>query len=96
MCKDNFYLLSTLPFEEGFKCVNWSFMEAGHGKGAPDEIGAVIKRAADGVVLHGEDIVNAVSMYDTLTKKSIAPHLFLITDGQFEEQKKLHLKIYRR
>ncbi|KAH3883914.1 hypothetical protein DPMN_007883 [Dreissena polymorpha] len=44
---------------------------------------AVIKRAADGAVLHGEDIVNAVSMYDTLTKKGIAPHLFLITDDQF-------------
>ncbi|KAH3820107.1 hypothetical protein DPMN_121851 [Dreissena polymorpha] len=63
-------------------------MEAGHGKGAPDGIGAVIKRAAAGAMLHGADIVNAVSMYDTLTKKGIAPHLFLITDDQFEKQEK--------
>jgi len=50
-CKDNFYLLFTEPFGMGFKSVNWNFMEAGHGKGAPDGIGAVIKRAVDKAVV---------------------------------------------
>jgi hypothetical protein len=50
-CRANFYLFSTKPKElyipEGG---SWNFMEAGHGKGAPDGIGAVVKRAADTLV----------------------------------------------
>ena len=51
-CKDNFYMLSKVPIELGYQRINWSFMEAGHGKGAPDGIGAVVKREADRAVLH--------------------------------------------
>jgi hypothetical protein len=37
--KNNFYMLSNLIFELGFKSATWNFWEAGHGKGAPDGIG---------------------------------------------------------
>jgi len=84
-CKDNFYLLSTVPFGMGFKSVNWNFMEAGHGKGAPDGIGAVIKRAADKAVLCGHDIMDAQSMQAAVRTSAVTPHLFLVEDDQFTE-----------
>lgn len=34
----------------------WNYLEAGHGKGAPDGIGAVVKRTADSLVSQGKDI----------------------------------------
>lgn len=44
-CKANFYLLSTLLFDWGFKVGNWSFLEAGHEKGPADGIGGSVKRS---------------------------------------------------
>ena len=37
----------------------WNFTEAGHGKGAPDGVGGLLKRTADRLVAHGRDITNA-------------------------------------
>lgn len=36
----------------------WNYHEAGHGKGAPDGIGAVVKRTADRTVAQGKDVVD--------------------------------------
>lgn len=36
--------------------VTWNYSESGHGKGAPDGIRATLKRTADRIVLHGQDI----------------------------------------
>lgn len=44
-CKANFYLLSTLLFDWGFKVGNWSFLEAGHEKGPADGIYGSVKRS---------------------------------------------------
>ena len=44
--KKNFYLLSTIPFQMGFTAVNYNFLEAGHGKGPADGVGATMKRTA--------------------------------------------------
>lgn len=64
--KKNFYLMSTIPFQMGFSAVNWSFLEAGHGKGPADGVGATIKRMADSQVARGTDIPTAKALYDTL------------------------------
>jgi len=69
----------------GFVSVNWSFMEAGHGKGAPDGVGAVIKRCADKSVLFGHDITDAKTMMDALNHANIAPELYLVEEGSFLE-----------
>ena len=42
-CRANFFMLSTAPFQMGFKHVGWNF-ESSHGKGCADGIGAVIKK----------------------------------------------------
>nr|XP_049701306.1 uncharacterized protein LOC126055567 [Helicoverpa armigera] len=38
------------------KKITWNYSEAGHGKGAPDGVGAVLKRTADRMTLFGKDI----------------------------------------
>lgn len=80
--KENFYLMSTTPFEMGFKTVNWNFSEAGHGKGAPDGVGAVVKREADRAVSHGKDIINAKSLYDILQAAQVSLKLYLIPEEE--------------
>ena len=37
---------------------SWNFSEAGHGKGAVEGIGGVVKRTADRLVLQGKDIAS--------------------------------------
>jgi hypothetical protein len=78
-CKTNFYLMSTLPFEWGYKVVNWSFLEAGHGKGAADGIGGSLKRTADGIVASGKDLTDAQSVFTCLSKNTTT-RLFLVTE----------------
>nr|CAI5824041.1 unnamed protein product [Callosobruchus analis] len=56
--KTMFYILASrlhleVPNVEKF---SWNFSESGHGKGAPDGVGAACKRTADAVVAAGEKI----------------------------------------
>lgn len=89
--KLNFYLFSTVIFELGFGFVKayWNFQAAGHGKGIPDGIGAVVKRSADMRVRHGHDVTNASSLIEQVTKSSEKVHLYEIDEHmvrQIEEK----------
>ncbi|CAK6978575.1 uncharacterized protein LOC114571525 [Scomber scombrus] len=44
--------------EMGWKKVTWNFLEAGHGKGPADVVGAAVKRRADDIIAQGKDITN--------------------------------------
>ncbi|XP_050506167.1 uncharacterized protein LOC126884279 [Diabrotica virgifera virgifera] len=54
-----FYLQQVLPklFPQ-IQHISWNYSEAGHGKGAPDGIGATIKRTADQLITFNHDINN--------------------------------------
>jgi len=82
--KDNFYFLRTIFTNMGFKYATWNFSEASHGKGAPDGVGAAIKRVADGIVSKGEDIPNANILFERLQGKT-AVKLFLIPEEKIIE-----------
>lgn len=58
-CKSNFFLLSSYVLDLGFRIGNWTFLEAGHGKGPADGIGGAVKRSADVFVAHGGSINDA-------------------------------------
>jgi hypothetical protein len=75
--KKNFYLFSTLLFERGFNGGTWNFMEAGHGKGAADGVGGVIKRLADSMVARGVDIPNAKTLFDNICNESSVSVYFI-------------------
>lgn len=44
--------------------ITWNYSESGHGKGAPDGIGATLKRTADRMVTFGNDIGTSAQFYD--------------------------------
>lgn len=60
--KKNFFLLSTVPFDLGFQRLTWNFLEAGHGKGPADGVGAAVKRQQM-PLLHGEWICHQLRSY---------------------------------
>ncbi|XP_052224930.1 uncharacterized protein LOC127840558 [Dreissena polymorpha] len=62
--KNNIYLWGHKIAEYGFKKSTWNFLEAAHGKGAADGVGAAVKRAADQqVILKKNDITTSISFY---------------------------------
>ena len=92
--KDNFFLLSHIPFEMNFKIVEWSFLEAGHGKGAADGLGGSIKRTADRFVCNGMDIPDAQSLFNALAKHESKMMVFMVTDDDIAKTKDV-LQRYR-
>ncbi|KAG5877761.1 hypothetical protein JTB14_033588 [Gonioctena quinquepunctata] len=48
---------------------SWNFHEAGHGKGAPDGIGATSKRTADQVIASGGDITNLTEFASVIRER---------------------------
>lgn len=86
--KGNFYLLSKEPFKKGFKNISWNFFEASHGKGAPDGIGATLKRSADTIVRHGGDIPNAEAMFHKLRGMGTSVELFFVGEDDVERKVK--------
>ena len=68
----------------GFDHVTWNFMEAGHGKGAPDGVGGVLKRTADSLVTHGKDIPDAHILYESL-KPETSVNLIEVTEEEIKK-----------
>jgi len=64
--KGNFFLFSTELAKRGIKAGTWNFFEASHGKGAPDGVGAALKRTADRLISHGRDIQGAHELFEAL------------------------------
>ena len=80
--KKNIYLLSTVPFTMGLSSVTWNFWEAGHGRGAPDGIGAVLKRTADTLVAQGTDLPDPRTLFDVMSLQNLAVKLFYVDESQ--------------
>lgn len=59
-----------IPSFPNLEKLTWNYSESGHGKGAPDGIGAVVKRTADKVVSSGaEDISNFDSFFKCVEQR---------------------------
>ncbi|XP_045063797.1 uncharacterized protein LOC123481960 [Coregonus clupeaformis] len=87
--KNNFFFLSKVPYELGFKKVTWNFLEAGHGKGPADGIGAAVKRQADSLVAKGIDLPTGKVLYEQLLNQPSTVKLMYITEGEIEEMDSL-------
>ncbi|XP_045167369.2 uncharacterized protein LOC123530686 [Mercenaria mercenaria] len=64
---------------------SWNFTESGHGKGAADGIGGVVKRTADAIVSMGTDISDAKSFYEEVSKRVNNVRLFLIASEDIDK-----------
>lgn len=67
------------------KYFTWNFSETSHGKGAPDGIGAVLKRTADRHVAQGNDISCFQDFVAILKEKCPGIHLFSVTGENIKE-----------
>ena len=87
--KTNMYLMSTIPADRGFISVNWIFTEAGHGKGAPDGVGAAVKRRADAIVSSGKDITNCADLMQNLSNQESKTRLLTVNAIDIEAVDKM-------
>lgn len=83
--RGNFYLFCTEIYKKGFTRGSWNYFEASHGKGAPDGVGATLKRRADRLVSQGVDIPTALSLYQALSEGQSKVKLFYIEEQTVEE-----------
>ena len=87
--RKNIFLLGNIPYSKGFKEVTWHYSESGHGKGAPDGVGAAIKRSADSLVSKGTDIPDAKTLYLELSEKT-SIMLFYIPEEDMDKKDKMY------
>ncbi|XP_063044641.1 uncharacterized protein LOC134438864 [Engraulis encrasicolus] len=83
--KKNFFFLSQIPYEMGFSRVTWNFLEAGHGKGPADGVGAAVKRQADAIVAKGIDLPNAKMVYEQLMNQPSSIKLMYVSEEEVQE-----------
>ena len=62
----------------------WNLHEAGHGKRAADDIGGVLKRTTDRLVVQGSDICDASSFYSLAQSETDKIPLFFVDEIEFE------------
>ena len=63
----------------------WNFHEAGHGKGAPDGVGAVCKRTADKFVALGRDISSTESLVKIIEENCPGIRVHVINNEAIDE-----------
>lgn len=76
--KQNFYLWTTKIQKYGFEMSTWNFLEAAHGKGPADGIGAAVKRAADQAIIVKELDITCAKDFINLIQDTTSVKLFLI------------------
>jgi len=76
--KANLFFFATKTFDFGFSRGSWNYSKAGHGKGAPDGVGGVIKRTADAHLARGRDVPDAKTLYDILQEGGTSLTLFYV------------------
>lgn len=86
-----FYVLACKLTEmwPNFISWSWNYHEAGHGKGAPDGVGATCKRTADSVVASGHDVSNLTQFCGAIQSRCPNITLFTITDSDIEKMEVL-------
>ena len=87
--KGNFFMFARAIRKRGFKLGSWNFLESGHGKGAPDGVGAALKRRADSLVAMGVDIKSVAEFFREMNIRDSSIVMYLITPKQIEEEMKV-------
>ncbi|CAH0403518.1 unnamed protein product [Chilo suppressalis] len=83
-----FFVISQLKNDfPDLKFVTWNYLEAGHGKGAPDGVGAALKRTADQVVRFGTDIGTMKDFWKHIQVKVKNVKLLSVSEQDIEERR---------
>ena len=87
-------MLSKFLFRFGFEKGTWNFWEAGHGKAAPDRIGATIKRQADRLIHEQKrEVMKATDLTEGLKSLGTKVKLFEVKEKDVSEIEILEAKI---
>ncbi|KAF9423866.1 hypothetical protein HW555_000924, partial [Spodoptera exigua] len=85
--KKIFYIMSQLSiYCSSLTNIIWNYSECGHGKGAPDGVGGLLKRTADRFVAHDGDMKNIDSFVNYL--KSAVQGVKISTVEEYEVEEK--------
>ncbi|KAF9409260.1 hypothetical protein HW555_011295 [Spodoptera exigua] len=85
--KKIFYIMSQLSiYCSSLTNIIWNYSECGHGKGAPDGVGGLLKRTADRFVAHDGDMNNIDSFVNYL--KSAVQGVKISTVEEYEVKEK--------
>lgn len=83
-----FYMLTKLKEQvPTLQEITWNYMEAGHGKGAPDGIGAVVKNAADSHVKYGGDVGSFEEFVRIVEQRVDNVDLIVVAEEQITRKK---------
>ncbi|XP_022824557.1 uncharacterized protein LOC111355065 [Spodoptera litura] len=86
-----FYIMTQLRnVFSSLKSVTWNYQEAGHGKGAPDGVGAVVKRTADYQVKCGRD-VGDFSTFVGIVRENVKNVEIRVVEEHEIREKEIHL-----
>ncbi|GBO46031.1 hypothetical protein AVEN_193824-1 [Araneus ventricosus] len=85
--KKMFHLISqhVQQLVPGILDFTWNYRESGHGKGAPDRIGAVLKRTADWLVAEGKDVQNYNTLVSVSRENCQGITIFEVTDNDIKK-----------
>ncbi|CAG5050094.1 unnamed protein product [Parnassius apollo] len=82
-----FYMMSKLKDQiSNLKIIKWNYQEAGHGKGAPDGIGAVAKRTADNYLRLGGDVGSFEDFVQVVQQNIANVKLIVIAEEEITEK----------
>ncbi|CAH0713855.1 unnamed protein product, partial [Brenthis ino] len=85
-----FYIISQLTSSHSnITRITWNYSEAGHGKGAPDGVGATVKRTADQMVHFGLDVGNFDQFYEIISSRIDNVIIKRVTEEEIIQKKRL-------
>lgn len=62
-------VIPTMLNNVALKKMTWNYSESGHGKGAPDGVGACLKRTVDRMVANSKDVPDFTSFVESVTER---------------------------
>lgn len=85
--KTMFFIISSKlhEFFPNIPILTWNYSVSGHGKGAPDGVGATLKRTADKLVAQGGDIENLPKFITLLQDRCKGVKLFEVLEEDIKK-----------
>lgn len=94
--KKKIYIISQLHlYLSDLSRVIWHYCECGHGKGAPDGVGGVLKRSADRLVAFGKDINDINALVEGLQTTVTGVKIKIVNDYEVNEKDWLLPKVLK-
>lgn len=94
--KKKFYIISQLQlYLPNLSRVIWHYCECGHGKGAPDGVGGVLKRSADRLVAFGNDINSINALVEGLRTTVTGVKIKIVQEYEVDEKDWLLPKVLK-